>query len=92
MTSNKPGLNLDPDWLVALFWMAPAVVLAGMYLVILLALSPLLAPYVVIRRLCGADRANRLAAWIVALLVVLVGGYQVLIWLADPVSFYWPPL
>jgi membrane protein required for beta-lactamase induction len=90
MNSHKPGSNLDADWLVALFWMVPGVFLACVYLVLALAMSPLLIPYIVIRRVRGRDATNRLAEWVVALLVVLVCGYQVTTWLADPASFYWP--
>ena len=87
MTSK---LRLDPDWLVVLFWAPPAVVFAGMYLVVALALSPLLLPYLVVRRIRGRVAANRLAEVVVTLFVVLICAYQIAIWVHDPASFYWP--
>jgi hypothetical protein len=81
---------LDPDWLAALFWAIPAIVLAGMCLVLALALSPLLVPYLVIRRFRGRDAANRFAEVVVTLVVVLICAYQVAIWVDDPASFYRP--
>jgi hypothetical protein len=75
---------------LALFWAIPAVVLAFVYLVLALVMSPLLVPYLVIHRLRGRDAANRFAQAVVALLVVLVCGYQIATWVVDPVSFYWP--
>lgn len=91
MTSKRSGWSLDPDWLVALFWAVPAVVLVCLYLALALAISPLLVPYVVVRRVRGADAANRFAEAVVTLLVVLIVGYQIATWVVDPLSFYWPP-
>jgi hypothetical protein len=62
-----------------------------MCFVFALALSPLLAPYLVIRRLRGRDTANRFAEVLMTLLVVLICAYQVAIWVDDPAAFYWFP-
>ena len=91
MTSNRSGFNVDANWLVALFWLVPAAILAGVYPVLALAVAPLLAPYVVIRRVRGRDAANRVAEAVMTLLVVLICGYQIATWLGDPASFYGPP-
>jgi hypothetical protein len=91
MNSSRPTPQLDADWLLLLFWAIPAVVLTCVYLVLALTVSPLLMPYLAIRRFRGRDAANRFADVLITLFVVLICGYQAAIWLADPASFYWPP-
>lgn len=82
--------RLDPDWLVVLLWAPPAVVFAGMYLVIALALSPLLLPYLAIRRFRGREAANSFAEVMLTFVVVLACAYQIATWVGDPALFYWP--
>ena len=79
-------MNDDIDriifWLV---WVPAGVVLGLMWLIIL---SPLLVPYLAIRWIAGPERADRLAWAVLALLAVAICAYQVVLWIADPVSFF----
>jgi hypothetical protein len=69
-------------WLV---WVPAGLVLAAMWLIIL---SPLLVPYLVVRWIAGPERAERFAWAALALLAVAICAYQVVLWIADPLSFF----
>ena len=76
------GIDKGIFWLV---WVPAGLVLAAAWLMIL---SPLLVPYLAIRWIAGQERADRIAWAALALLAVVLCAYQVVLWIADPLSFF----
>ena len=51
-------------------------------------LSPLLVPYLVVRWIAGRNKRNGFGWAVLVLLAVVICAYQVVLWIADPLSFF----
>lgn len=76
------GIDRIIFWLV---WVPAGLVLGAMWLLIL---SPLLVPYLAIRWIAGRERADQFGWAALVLLAIAICAYQVVLWIADPLSFF----